>query len=345
MDRNLTVAILGATGAVGQEFLRLFEARNFPVKRLILLASARSAGQTMTFRGAELEVQAVCEEAFEGVDLAFFSAGAERSRQYWPAAQKHDCVVIDNSSAFRMDLDVPLIVPEVNGDSLTSSARLIANPNCTAAILLMALSPLRKIAQFSRIIVSTYQSASGAGAAAMQELRDQTQDFLSGNPIQQKVMPHTYAFNLFSHNTPINEFGYNDEEWKVIAECRKMLDLPDLKINVTCIRVPILRAHSESVTVEFDGPAPSIEDVREVLNTSHGVRVVDDRANNHFPMPLDASGQDDVLVGRLRQDVSNPNAISMFISGDQLLKGAALTAVHLAEFVIATGWVGREVWV
>ncbi len=234
-----------------------------------------------------------------------------------------------------MDPEVPLVVPEINFDSVKPSDQIIANPNCSAIIMLMAVAPLRALGTIERLIVSTYQCASGAGAMAMRELREQTRDVLEGRPAVPKVMPHVYAFNVFSHNTVINEYGYNDEEWKVIQESRKILGMPELKINVTCVRVPVLRAHSESITVEFDGPAPSEDAVREVLAAAPGVRVVDDRETNHFPMPLEASGQGDVLVGRIRKDVSNPNAICMFVAGDQLLKGAALNAVQIAERLVA----------
>lgn len=233
-----------------------------------------------------------------------------------------------------MDSDVPLVVPEINASSIKQGDRLISVPNCSAIILLMAVHPLRKLGQIERLIVSTYQSASGGGAAVMRELEEQTREVLAGSPATPKNLPHTYAFNLFSHNTAIGEEGYNEEEMKVIAESRKILGMPDLRVNVTCIRVPILRAHSESVTVEFGGPAPSEQAVREVLAASPGVRVVDDREANHFPMPLEAGGQDDVLVGRIRKDLSNPNAICLFVSGDQLLKGAALNAVQIAETVL-----------
>jgi aspartate-semialdehyde dehydrogenase len=263
--------------------------------------------------------------------VAFFSAGASRSRQLVPAALEAGALVVDNSSAFRMDSDVPLVVPEINADAITPSTRLIAVPNCSAIILLMAVSPLRKLGKIQRLIVSTYQSASGGGAAVMRELEDQTRAYLEGRSIESTLLPHQYAFNLFSHNTAIGEGGYNEEELKVIAESRKILGMPELKINVTCVRVPVLRAHSESVTVEFEGPAPDEEAVRELLAASPGVRVVDDREQNHFPMPIQAQAQDDVLVGRIRKDLSNPNALCMFIAGDQLLKGAALNAVQIAE--------------
>ena len=337
MSRCLNVAVLGATGAVGHEFLSLFETRKFPVRSLRLLASERSAGKRMAFEGTDLRVEEVGPGSFEGIDIAFFSAGASRSRDFAPHALRARATVIDNSSAFRMDPDVPLVVPEINMDAVGPEHRLIANPNCSAIILLMAVAPLRRLGLIERLIVSTYQSASGAGAAAMRELEEQSRAVLEGRTPEPKVMPHIYAFNLFSHNTAINEHGYNDEEWKVINESRKILGMPELRINVTCVRVPVLRAHSESVTVEFAGDAPSEDRVREAVESFPGLRLVDDRAGNVFPMPLAASGQNDVLVGRIRKDVSNSSAISMFIAGDQLLKGAALNAVQIAEKLIEAG--------
>lgn len=327
----VSVAVVGATGAVGQEFLRLFEQRNFPVGKLKLLASERSAGKQYTFRGSAVTVEPLAAAAFADVDVAFFSAGASRSREFIPAALAAGALVVDNSSAFRMDPSVPLVVPEINGELIRKDHRLYPVANCSAIILLMAVAPLTHLGRIERIIVSTYQSASGAGAAAMQELEDQTRAVLNGEPAVPKVLPHPYAFNLFSHNTAINEQGYNEEEWKVIEESRKILGMPNLKINVTCVRVPVLRAHSESITVEFADEAPAEEAVRGALSSFPGVRLVDDRAGNYFPMPADASGIDEVLVGRIRRDVSNPNAISLFCSGDQLLKGAALNAVQIAE--------------
>jgi aspartate-semialdehyde dehydrogenase len=340
MDRGLRVAVVGATGAVGQEFLHLFEGREFPVESLALLASARSAGRTLLFRGQEHLVEEATAEALNGTDIAFFSAGSGTSKALAPQAAAQGTVVIDNSSAFRMDPSVPLVVPEVNFAAVSSATKIVANPNCTAIILLMALAPLRSLGAISRVIVSTYQSASGAGALAMEELKEQTRAVLEGRSFEPKVMPHPYAFNLFSHNTAVNEEGWNEEEWKVRQEARKILDMPDLPMNVTCVRVPVLRAHAESVTVEFDGPAPSEDQVREVWSRSPGVRIVDDRAANHFPMPLEASGQGDVLAGRIRRDQSHPSALSFFVAGDQLLKGAALNAVQIAERMIAAGHLG-----
>lgn len=334
VNSPLTVAIVGATGAVGQEFLNLFESRKFPVGDLRLLASARSVGKTSTFAGKEYTIAEATAEAFEGVDVAFFSAGASRSRDLAPAALAAGALVVDNSSAFRMRDDVPLIVPEINLDAAPKGAKLISVPNCSAIILLMAVHPLRELGQIERLIVSTYQSASGGGAAVMEELREATRAFLEGRDYPPQAVQHPYAFNLFSHNTPIGPTGANEEEAKVIEESRKILGMPDLKVNVTCVRVPVLRAHSESVTVEFTGPAPSEEAVRAILEKAPGVRVIDDRAANRFPMPVEAGGQGDVLVGRIRQDVSNPKGLCMFVAGDQLLKGAALNAVQIAEALI-----------
>lgn len=327
----LKVAVVGATGAVGQEFVRLFSSRGWPISELRLLASARSVGKKQSFCGKEIVVGETTAGSFEGIDVAFFSAGASRSREFAPHAVKAGAVVIDNSSAFRMDPNVPLVVPEINFDAVSKSTRLVANPNCTAIILLMAVAPLRSLGKIERLIVSTYQSASGAGASAMEELIEQSRVVLSGGKAVPKEFPHPCAFNVFSHNTAIDETGYNEEERKVVAESRKILGDPGLRINVTCVRVPVLRAHSESITIEFSGPAPSREHVTSVLSHAPGLRVVDDRESNTFPMACDASGGDDVLVGRIRQDVSDPNALCMFVSGDQLLKGAALNAVQIGE--------------
>lgn len=333
-DSGLDVAVVGATGAVGTELLKLFESRAFPVRRLRLLASERSAGRLLTYRGREIAVESLAASAFKGIDLAFFSAGASRSRKFVPAALDAGALVVDNSSAFRMNENVPLVVPEINGDSIHPENSLIAVPNCSAIILLMAVYPLTQIGKVNRLIVSTYQSASGGGAGMMQRLLDETRQHLEGAPTAESGSVQPYAFNLFSHNTKVNEDGLNEEEAKVIAESRKILGRSDLRVNVTCIRVPVLRAHSESVTVEFEGEAPSEVRVREALGAMPGVRVIDDRESNQFPTPILASGQGDVLVGRIRRDPSHDSAISMFVSGDQLLKGAALNAVQIAELAM-----------
>ncbi|MES1227183.1 MAG: aspartate-semialdehyde dehydrogenase [Armatimonadota bacterium] len=333
MQQGLHVAVLGSTGAVGKEIVSLLESRHWPVEKLSLLASARSAGSTMTFAGKPVEILDADKFDASTVNVALLSAGSGPSKSMVPRFLEAGSLVIDNSSAFRMVPEIPLVVPEINIDHVRPNDWLIANPNCCAIILLMAVAPLRGLGNIKRIIVSTYQSASGAGAAAMQELHDQTILAAAGENIVPQVFQHQIAFNLFSHNTTVGEDGYNGEEAKVIEESRKILRQPDLGVNVTCVRVPIPRAHSESITVEFADEAPSVEGVREVLSSFPGVRLVDDRQANHFPMPLEASGQGDVLVGRIRQDLSNPKAISLFACGDQLLKGAALNAVQIGEAV------------
>ena len=327
------IAVVGVTGAVGTELLRVMERRNFPVDRLHPLASPRSAGQSITFRGKEVTVKVANTESFANVSLAFFSAGATRSRALIPAARAAGALVVDNSSAFRMDPEVPLIVPEVNGDTLQSTASLVANPNCVAAILTMVLGPLAKRRNLRRVVVSTYQSASGAGARAMEDLLEQTRDSLAGRPVVPKILKHPYAFNLFSHDSDVEDNHYNGEENKVMAETRKILGTPELPLSITCVRVPVLRAHSMSVNVEFDKPlTPS--DAAAALETAPGVTVVNNHHKNHYPMPLEVSGMDDVQVGRIRRDPSSPNALNLFLCGDQLLKGAALNAVQIAETLI-----------
>jgi len=328
--RPQNIAVVGATGAVGVEILRVLERRNFPVASLKLLASKRSVGKTLEFKGKQHVVEELAADAFKGVDIAFFSAGATRSREFIPAAKAAGAVVIDNSSAFRMDPNTPLVVPEVNPGDLRRHKGVIANPNCTAAILAVAVWPIHQAVGIRRIVVSTYQSASGAGAAAMQELEDQAHEFAEGKEITHSVFPHQIAFNVFSHNTKVADNGYNEEENKVVEETRKMFHAPDLPIVPTCIRVPVLRAHSESIVLELEAPM-SPEEARAILARAPGVKIVDDPVANHFPMPLEASGDLDVHVGRIRRDLSNPNGLVLFVSGDQLLKGAAWNAVQIAE--------------
>ena len=336
MSSPLHVAIVGATGAVGNELIRLLEERDFPVSSLRLLASERSVGKSLSYKNAPIAVELASPSSFEGIDVAFFSAGASRSRELAPHAVRAGATVVDNSSAFRMDDGVPLVVPEINWHSVRPEHKVLAVPNCTAIVLLMAIYPLTKLGKIERVIMSSYQSASGGGAALMADLEEQTKRFLKSGACEPEVSPHPYAFNLFSHNTPIGENGYNEEENKVIQESRKILGMPDLPINVTCVRVPVLRAHSESITVDFAGTAPSEDAIREALSSSPGVRVVDDRGKNYFPMPCDASGQDDVLVGRVRRDQSRTNSICLFACGDQLRKGAALNAIQIAEKLFET---------
>lgn len=332
-QRLLNVAVVGATGAVGAELIGCLERRGFPVAQLKLLASARSAGRTLMFKGAPVVVETLTAEAFDGVDIALFSAGAAISREYAPLAAARGCVVVDNSSAFRMDEGTPLVVPEVNGGLLAGRPMIVANPNCVAAIAVMALAPLHARNPVVRVIGSTYQSASGAGAAAMEELELSTAAYLAGEAFAPKVLPHPYAFNVFSHNTAIDPAtGYNGEESKVMAEIRKLMAAPEMRVAFTCIRVPVLRAHSMALTVEFDRHITAME-AQGWLADAPGVRVVNDNENNHFPMPSEATGQDDVLVGRLRGDASDPTGrtLTLFLAGDQLLKGAALNAVQIAE--------------
>jgi len=326
------VAIAGATGAVGTDFIRLLETREFPLESLRLLASERSVGRILHFRGRPHTVELLTADAFQGIDIALFSAGGARSREFGPLAAEAGALVIDNSSAFRMDPEVPLVIPEINPDDIRLHRGIIANPNCSTIVMLMAVEPLRRLAPIRRIIASTYQAASGAGAQAMQELIEQTHDVLHDRPITPHLFPYPIAFNLFSHNTNIDATGYNEEERKMICESRKILHDPTLRITATCVRVPVVRAHSESLNIEFEaGQRPTLEAMWAALASFPGVVVVDDRENNHFPMPLEASGRDEVLVGRLRCDLSNDDAIDLFLSGDQILKGAALNGIQIAE--------------
>jgi aspartate-semialdehyde dehydrogenase len=333
---SLTVAVVGATGAVGMEMLRCLEKSRLGDGRVKGFASERSVGRKLSYREGEIELEALSPSAFDGVDVALFASEADISKQYGPIAVKAGAVAVDNSSAFRMDPSIPLVVPEVNGDLLGKDARLIANPNCVAAIMAVALQPLHKAAGVRRVIASTYQSASGAGAAAMEELELATRAYLKGEEYEPKVLPHPYAFNLFSHNATVDpDSGYNGEETKVVAEMRKIMRLPDLLIGITCIRVPVLRAHSMALTVEFEKRL-SVEEARKLLAAAPGLKLVDDRARNHFPMPVESSGQYDVLVGRVREDISDPTgkSLALWVSGDQLLKGAALNAVQIAEKIV-----------
>ena len=332
-QRALSVAIVGATGAVGQEMIQCLEESGLPVAQLRLLASERSAGQQVAFQGAPVTIEALSEDSFHGIDLAFFSAGASISRAWAPIAVEAGALVIDNSSAFRMDPSVPLVVPEANSGALGQGARIIANPNCVAAIATTALAPLHRAWSISRLSMVTYQSASGGGAAMMEELRQGTAAALAGDAFEPQILPHPYAFNLFSHNAEVDpETGYNGEEEKVIAETRRILGRPRLPIGITCVRVPVLRAHSIAVTVRFEDLVTP-EQIRRALCEAPGVRLVDDRAANHFPMPSEATGADPVLVGRIRTDLGDPSgrSIAMFLSGDQLRKGAALNAIQIAQ--------------
>ena len=333
MKNDPVVAIAGVTGAVGAEFIATMDRRGFPVRKLKALASARSAGKTIDFRGERITIEELDEASFEGVDIALFSAGAGIARTFAPIAVKAGAVVIDNSSAFRMNPNVPLVIPEINADRIGDHKGIIAVPNCSAITALVPLWPIHRVNRIKRVILSTYQAASGAGAAAMRELLDSTRACLDGQTYQPKVLPHSYAFNLFNHDSTVDPAtGYNGEETKVMQETRKIFEDYGIAVGVTCVRVPVLRAHSQAITFECENPITEHE-VRAILIDAPGVKIVDDRVKNYFPMPIDASGQDDVLVGRIRRDLSDASghSISIFAAADQLLKGAALNAIQIAE--------------
>ena len=330
------VAVVGATGAVGVELMQCLEQRRFPLSKLRLFASARSAGKTLPFNGKPVVVEELTEDSFRGVNIALFSAGGSQSKRFAPAAVRHGAVVVDNSSAFRMDADVPLVVPEINPEALRNHKGIIANPNCSTIISITPLWPIHKVNPIQRLIVSTYQAASGAGAAAMEELRESTRAYLEGREYKNTVLPHPYAFNLFSHNSKMDSStGYNEEEVKVMRETHKIYGDSSIRISATCVRVPVLRAHSIAINFECERPITP-EQVRDIMQTAPGVKVVDDVERNYFPMPKDASGQDPILVGRIRKDLSDPSgrSVAMFVAGDQLLKGAALNAVQIAELLV-----------
>ena len=329
------VAVVGVTGAVGQEFLQLLESRQFPADEYRFLASSRSAGKKIEFAGKEYTVEELTENSFDGIDIALFSAGGGRSKEFAPVAVKSGTIVVDNSSAFRMDDDVPLVIPEINPKTIDQHKGIIANPNCSTIIGIVPIWPLHVQNPVRRMVVSTYQAASGAGAKAMQELLDQSRDMLEGKEPQPEVFDVPCAFNCFSHNTSIDENGYNMEEMKMVHETHKIFNDDSIAITCTCIRVPVLRAHCESINLEFDQPI-EVEEVVDLMHQAPGVQIIDDWENNRFPMPLDATGQDDIFVGRIRRDLSLPDnrGINLWVAGDQLLKGAALNAVQIAEYLV-----------
>ena len=332
---SYNVAVMGATGAVGQVMLEILEERNFPVDELRLLASARSVGRKLSFRGEPIAVQELTEDSLAGIDLVLASAGGALSKEFNPHAVKAGAVVVDNTSAFRMDPKVPLVVPEINPDDLEWHQGIIANPNCSTIIMDVVVWPLYQMMRVRRIVVSTYQAVSGAGARAMEELDMQTREVLAGRKAEPVELPHQIAFNLFSHNSAIGPEGYCEEEMKMIKETRKMFHDEDLQVTATTIRVPVMRAHSEAINLEFAGPVTAAA-AAEILGAAPGVKIVDDAAANRFPMPVEASGQDDVLVGRIRQDISRPDGtgLDLWVSGDQLRKGAALNAIQIAEELV-----------
>ncbi len=332
-DRPLTVAVLGASGAVGLEILKILEQRSFPINELRLLASERSSGKRHLFKGKEVLIENVSAEKFRGVDLVLASAGGSISKRWREVINSYGAVMIDNSSAFRMDPDVPLVVPEVNPQHLFQHQGVIANPNCTTILLSLILGPLGCRLPIHRVVVSTYQSASGAGARAMKELQDLSRDVLNGKTPSSEVLPYSLAFNLFLHNSPLDRNNYCEEEMKMINETRKILAQPNLRFTATCVRVPVFRAHSESVNIEFGEPFP-VEEARTILRNASGVELLEDIEANRFPMPTDVTGKDFIAVGRVRQDLSNPNSLELWLCGDQIRKGAALNAIQIAELLL-----------
>ncbi|MGE4265860.1 MAG: aspartate-semialdehyde dehydrogenase [Deferribacterales bacterium] len=327
------VAIAGATGAVGETFLQILEERNFPIAELKLLASKRSVGKEITFKGKTYKVEELTHDCFDGVDIALFSAGGGRSLDFAPSAVKAGAVVIDNSSAFRMDKSVPLVVPEVNPGDAFKHNGIIANPNCTTIIMLVALKPLYDFSKIKNVVVSSYQSTSGAGAQAMEELMNQAKAWAKGEPLKVEKFAHQILFNVIPHVDSFTDNGYTKEELKMFNETRKMLHDDEIKVSATCVRVPTLSAHSESVTIETEQPI-SPEKARELFEKAPGLKLLDDPANNKYPMPLFVAGGDDCYVGRIRTDIARPNCLTFWVVGDQLRKGAATNAVQIAELLI-----------
>ena len=328
----VNVAIMGSTGAVGQELLELLAERKFPLGELRLLASKRSAGKEVSFMGKNLIVQELTEDSFERIDIVLASAGGSVSAKFVPSAVKAGAVVVDNTSYYRLDPEVPLVIPEVNPEAIAQHKGIIANPNCSTIIMLVPLAPLHKKFGIKRIFSATYQAASGAGALAMDELKEETQALLEGKSYQNTVIKQPYAFNLFPHNSSMDTMGYVQEEQKMIKETTKIFGDDNLKVNAFCVRVPIMRAHSEALNVEFSQEV-SVEDVYEILDDSQGVEIFEDRESNKWATPLDVSGKDPIYVGRIRQDLSQKNTLDFWVVGDQIRKGAALNAIQIAEYL------------
>ena len=330
--KSYHVAIVGATGAVGEELLRVLERRAFPVGNLLPLCSERSAGAAVSFRGEKIVAQRLSPDSFAGIDVAFFSAGGNISREYAPIAQRAGAIVTDNSSVFRMEPDVPLVIPEINGADVQQHRGLIANPNCTTAVALMAIYPLHRAFGVRRVIAASYQAVSGSGARAIKELESQVKAAAQNQPAVAEIYPHPIAFNLLPHVDSFLPNGYTKEEMKMQNEGRRIMHLPDFRASVTCVRVPVYRAHSVAVTAEFERPV-SVEEAHEVLAKAPGLELVDEPHNNRYPMPLFTAGKDNCEVGRVRRDCAFENGLSFWVSGDQLLKGAALNAVQIAELL------------
>ena len=334
MEKLYTVAVLGATGAVGQEMINILEERNFPVGKLVPLASARSAGKTLKFKGEDVKIELACDEAFEGIDIVLGAAENDIAEKFAPAIVKAGCVFVDNSSAFRLNPDVPLVVPEVNPEDVKWNKGIISNPNCSTIITMTAVNALNSISPIRTMTTSTYQAVSGAGAAGPVELENEVAAIAKGETYEPKVFSHQIAYNLIPQIGGEQFEGYTSEEMKMQNEGRKIMHLPELKVSCTCVRVPVIRSHSISVSLHFDVPV-TVEQVREVLSKAPGVKLVDDLKNKQYPMPLETSGQDLVFVGRIRPDLTDDNGICLWSCGDQVRKGAATNAVQIAELVIA----------
>lgn len=332
MNKSYHVAVVGATGAVGAELLNVLERRGFPVATLRPLASSRSAGRAIMFRGESIPIGELGHDSFDGIDIAFFSAGGEISRKFVPIARARGAIVIDNSSVFRMEPDVPLVIPEINGDDVQKQHGLIANPNCTTAVALMALYPLHRAFGVRRIFAASYQAVSGSGRRAIAELREQVDQSTKNLTSAPSVYPHPIAFNLLPHVDSFLEDGYTKEEKKLENESRRIMHLPDFRASATCVRVPVYRAHSVAVSAEFERPV-SVDEAREVLAKAPGLELVDEPLANKYPMPLEVAGRDNCQVGRVRFDCAFDNGLAFWVCGDQLLKGAALNAVQIAELL------------
>jgi len=330
------VAVVGATGAAGQTTLRILEERKFPVRELRVYASERSVGKTVTFAGEAFRVDRVSPEAFRGVELAFFSAGSAQSREYAPAAVRAGAVVVDKSSAFRMDPTVPLVVPEINPHAVKAHRGIVASPNCTTVVAVMPLAPLHRACRIRRVVATSYQAVSGAGVQGVEDLRQQTLAWARGEPVVPRFFPHQIAFNLIPHIDQFGDGGYTGEEWKLIKEARKILEAPDLRISPTTVRVPVFTAHAVAVNVETEEKV-TVERARELFERFPGLRVWDDPGESRYPMPVTVEGQDDCVVGRIREDLTIERGLNFWVVGDQLRKGAATNAVQIAELLIGSG--------
>jgi len=337
------VAVIGATGAVGRVFLQIAEERNFPIEEIRLCASERSVGKKLNFRGKDIEVELCTPTLLDEVDFSFISANGDVSRKIAPLSAKHGAVAIDDSSAFRMSDTVPLVVPEVNADDLNNHQGIVAIPNCSTTPLVMVLKPLSSQAKIRRVVVDTFQSVTGTGSAALEEMKTQSSEVLKGRRANAKEYPHQIAFNVLPHIEPFQENGYTNEEMKMLHETRKILHDPEVMVSATCVRVPVAVSHSEAIHIEFDKPVDP-KTVRAILSDQPGIRIVDDPFSNVYPMPIEAAGSDEVLVGRIRRDISNPNGIALWVVCDNLRKGAALNAIQIAEEMMRRNLVSQSSW-